>query len=173
MTVMANATTPNGAMTMLRTFSDLLWHERDLLESLRYRLEVEHLLLGAGRTELLPVAVREVEDVLAAVRKAELARATELATTAAELGLPDGASLLELAAAAPPPWDGILREHRTAFLTLTSEIAAVSESNRDLLMATHHATQETLMALHETVDVYDSRGSTSRGTAAHVVDKAL
>lgn len=159
---------------MLRTFSDLLWHERDLLESLRYRLEVEHLLLGAGRTELLPVAVREVDDVLARIRTAELARASEAASAVAQLGLTDGASLLDIALAAPPPWDGILQDHRAALLTLTSEIATVAETNRDYLAAAHHATQETLMSLHESVDVYNERGGTTRGMAdSRLVDQAL
>lgn len=171
---MVNATAPNGEVTMLGSLSDLLWRERDLLESLRYRLEVEHLLLAAGRTELLAVAVREVDDVLALIRTAELGRAVEVAAAATALGLPEGASLLDLATAAPAPWDGILLEHRLAFLTLTTEIATVAETNRDFLMATHHATQETLMSLHESVDVYDERGATSRGLAdAHLVDKSL
>ncbi|WP_413451450.1 flagellar export chaperone FlgN [Georgenia phoenicis] len=159
---------------MLRALSDLLWRERDLLELLHYRLEVEHLLLSAGRTELLPVAVREVDEVLGRVRTAELARAAEIALVTEALGLDDGASLLDIATAAPAPWDGMLHEHRRAFLTLTTEIATVTETNRDFLMATHHATQETLMSLHESVDVYNERGGTTRGmAAAHLVDKSL
>ncbi|QDB78156.1 flagellar protein FlgN [Georgenia sp. 311] len=159
---------------MLRSLSDLLWRERDLLDALRYRLEVEHLLLDAGRTDLLPGAVRDVDAVLAQVRTAELARTVEVAALVAELDLPDGASLLDIATAAPAPWEGILREHRAAFLTLTSEIASVARTNRDFLMSTHHATQETLMSLSESVDVYDARGLTTRGAAdTHLVDKSL
>lgn len=171
---MANNTTLSGGVTMLRSLSDLLWHERDLLDSLRYRLELEHLLLDAGRTDLLPVAVREVDDVLSRIRTAELARASETTATVTELGLPEGGSLLDIADAAPAPWNGIFREHRTALLTLTSEIATVAETNRDFLAASHHATQETLMSLHESVDVYDERGATSRRpSGSHLVDKSL
>jgi len=172
--VKVNVQAKNGVATMLRSLSDLLWRERDLLDALRYRLEVEHLLLGAGRTDLLPTAVRDVDDVLEQVRTAELARAAEVSAVVAELGLPDGASLLDIATAAPVPWEGILREHRTAFLSLTSEIATVAQTNRDFLMSAHHATQETLMSLSESVDLYDARGATTRGGAdSHLVDKSL
>jgi len=171
---MVNVQATNGGANMLRSLSDLLWRERDLLEALRYRLEVEHLLLDAGRTDLLPIAVRDVDDILAEVRTAELARAAEVTAIVAELGLPDGASLLDIATAAPAPWEGILREHRAAFLTLTSEIASVAQTNRDFLMSAHHATQETLMSLSESVDLYDARGITKRGAAdIHLVDKSL
>lgn len=169
-----NTTVPAADATALRSLSDLLWHERDLLESLHYRLEVEQLILSSGRTEHLPIAAREVEEVLARTRQAELARAAEVAAVAGELGLADGASLLEIADAAPAPWDGLLREHRSAFLTLTTEIATVAQSNRDLLASVHHATQETLMSLHESGEVYDERGTTSRGSShARMIDESL
>lgn len=164
----------NLAAAALRSLSDLLWRERDLLGTLHYRLEVERLLLAAGRTRLLAVAAGEVEESLAAIRTAELARAVEVRAAASGLGLPDGASLLDIADAAPPPWEGILREHRVALLGLTSEIGAVAEANRDVLASTHHATQETLMSLHESVDVYDVRGTTARRFAsARLVDESL
>lgn len=169
-----NTTAPVGDVTALRSLSDLLWHERDLLESLQYRLEVEQLLLSAGRTERLAIAAREVEEVLTRTRTAELARAAEVAAVATELGLPDGASLLEIAEAAPAPWDALLREHRTAFLTLTTEVATVAQSNRDLLAAVHHATQETIMSMHESGHVYDERGTTSRRSSdARLIDESL
>lgn len=158
----------------LRALSDLLWRERDLLEVLLYKLEVEQLLLAAGRTARLPIASREVEDVLEQVRTAELGRATEVEEVAGALGLPSDATLLQIAEASPAPWNGILTEHRTAFIALTNEIATVAESNRDILTAAHHATQETLMALRESVETYDERGATSRGPAdAHMLDESL
>ncbi|WP_324650437.1 flagellar export chaperone FlgN [Georgenia sp. H159] len=164
----------NATGTALRSLSDLLWRERDLLESLHYRLEVEQLLLGAGRTRLLPIAAREVDEALAGIRNAELARAVEVRTVASVLDLPDGASLLDIAGASPAPWEGILLEHRTAILGLTSEIGSAAEANRDVLASVHHATQETLMSLHESVDVYDVRGTTARRSAtARLVDESL
>jgi len=163
-----------AAATALRALSDLLWRERDLLESLHYRLEVEQLLLGAGRTALLPIAAREVDETLSAIRAAELARAAEVRAVAEQLGLADGASLLDIAETAPAPWEGILREHRTALLTLTSEISTAAKTNREALAVAHHATQETLMSLHENVDVYDVHGATSRrSSTARMIDESL
>lgn len=158
----------------LRALSDLLWRERDLLEALVYKLEVEQLILAAGRTARLPIAAREVEEVLERIRTAELGRATEVAAVAGELGLGPDATLLQIAEVAPAPWDGILTDHRTSFIRLTNEVATVAESNRDILTAAHHATQETLMSLRESVETYDERGTTRRGSAdAHMLDESL
>lgn len=170
-----NPLDPKAEVTVaLRTLSDLLWHERDLLESLQYRLEVEQLLLEAGRTTRLPIAAGEVDDALAQIRTAELARAAELATVTAALGLSDGASLRDIAEAAPAPWDGIYREHRTALLSLTTEISGVAAANREVLATAHHATQETLMSLHESVETYDAHGATPRDTATpRMIDESL
>jgi acyl-CoA synthetase (AMP-forming)/AMP-acid ligase II len=44
--------------------SQVLWRERELLETLQYRLEVEQLVMAAGRTRWLAHATREVETVL-------------------------------------------------------------------------------------------------------------
>ena len=102
----------------LTELSSTLWHERELLELLLFKLEEEQLLLAAGRSRWLGNATREVEMVLEELRRAELTRAIEVGTVAGALGLPEDASLRDLAEHAPVPWDDILRQHRTAFLTL-------------------------------------------------------
>ena len=49
----------------MEDLSSVLWRERDLLELLLFKLEVEQLVLTSGRTHWLAVAAREVETVLA------------------------------------------------------------------------------------------------------------
>ena len=44
--------------------STFLWHERELLELLIFKLEEEQLLLTAGKTKWLQHATREVEQVV-------------------------------------------------------------------------------------------------------------
>lgn len=70
-----------------------------------------------------------MEMVLEEIRQTELERAVEVSRVAIHLGLPAGASLRQLADAAPPPWQGMLLEHRQGFLTLTDEITALVQTN--------------------------------------------
>jgi flagellar biosynthesis/type III secretory pathway chaperone len=153
-----------GGVVPLKALSDTLWRERELLEQLVFKLEVEQLILASGRTKRLPLATREVEHVLEQIRAAELGRSVEVDEAARSLGLDSGVSLLELSRSAPAPWDTILGEHRAAFIRLTAEISDLALSNRDLLASSHRATQETLMNLNESALTYDPSGATT-GTA--------
>src|SRR5207244_2274114 len=63
------------------------------------------------------------------------------------LGLPAGASLRQLAEAAPLPWQGMLVEHRQAFLTLTDEITGLVQTNRELLVRGQKAVREVLASI--------------------------
>ncbi|GAA1648158.1 flagellar protein FlgN [Georgenia ruanii] len=158
----------------LKALSDILWRERELLEQLLFKLEVEQLFLITGRTTRLPLATREVEEVLETIRAAELGRTVEVGEAARTLGLPTGVSLLDLAHAAPAPWDAILLEHRKNFVRLTAEISELAQSNRDLLATTHRATQETLMSLRESVHTYDPSGAAAASaTGAQLLDETF
>jgi len=131
----------------LREVSAILWRERHLLELLLFKLDEEQLVLAAGRTRWLARATREVEMVLEEIRQTELERAVEVARVAVDLGLPAGASLRQLAEAAPPPWQGMLAEHRQAFLTLTDEVTALVQTNRELLGRGQKAVRDVLARL--------------------------
>lgn len=147
-------------------FSDVLWRERHLLELLLFKLDEEQLVLTSGRTRWLPQATREVEAVLEQIRDAELGRAAEADAAAAEIGVPAGSSLQILAEHAPAPWDELLRAHRDAFVSLTSDIAQLADGNRELLSLSHRATQETLLSLQDTVETYGPQGTATTGAAA-------
>jgi hypothetical protein len=131
----------------LREVSAILWRERHLLELLLFKLDEEQLVLAAGRTRWLPRATREVEMVLEEMRQTELERAVEVSRLAVDLGLPAGASLRQLADAAPEPWEGILTEHRQAFLTLTDEVTALVQTNRELLNRGQKAVRDVLASI--------------------------
>lgn len=157
----------------LNALSAVLWHERQLLELLLFKLEEEQLVLSSGRTQWLGHATREVESVLDQIRTAELGRSAEADAAARELGLAEGASLFDLAKHAPSPWDELLTEHHAAFVSLTDQINGLAESNRDLLATSHRATQETLMSLQESVQTYDPRGAAATTTDSVLLDQAL
>ncbi len=113
--------------------SSILWRERNLLELLLFKLEEERLVLAAGLDRWLPRATREVELVLAELQHIEGPRTGALDAVAAELGLQPGRTLGEVAAAAPPPWDGLLEQHREAFVSTAREISPLERVHRDLL----------------------------------------
>ena len=140
--------------------SNALWQERELLETLLFKLEEEELVIAQGRTRWLARAAREVELVLERMREAEVGRAIDAQGVARELGLADGASLLEIAAAAPEPWSEMLRGHHLALSAVTAEIATLSHSNHELLQQTLQATREALLGLEATASEYDTKGGT-------------
>ena len=55
--------------------SSLLWRERDILDNLLFKLDVQQLLLMSGRSGWLVRASREIETALEQVRIIELERA--------------------------------------------------------------------------------------------------
>lgn len=117
----------------LEEVSIILWRERNLLDILHFKLEEERLVAAAGLSRWLPQAAREVEIVLAELQQIEGPRTGALDAAAAELGLQPGRDLHEVAAAAPPPWDGLLEQHRQAFRAATSAIGPLERLHRDLL----------------------------------------
>ncbi|WP_084125109.1 flagellar protein FlgN [Demequina sp. NBRC 110054] len=158
----------------LDELSTILWRERELLETLLYRLETEELILANGRARWVGRSSREVEAVLDQIRTTDLGRAVESDDAAREVGVPEGSSLLELANAAPAPWDEMLRAHHTALADITSQISTLSKLNRDLLASSIQATQEALLGIKDSMNTYTSQGSRSKGTdAAYLLDEAL
>ena len=164
-----------GTGRALEQLSEVLWRERHLLELLLFKLEEEQLVLVSGRTRWLGHATREVEAVLDEIRTAKLGRAVEADAAARDLGLEPGVGLAELAAHSPAPWDDLLRSHRDAFASLTSEISALADGNRDLLAVSHRAAQETLLSLQDTVQTYDGHGNSATvgSTDARLVDRSI
>lgn len=159
--------------------SQILWRERQLLDLLLCKLEVEQLVLAGGRTRWLPAVTREVEYVLAEVKQVELLRAVLVGAAAEQLGLDPACTLRELAAVAPAPWDGILEQHRAAFLTTAEELKGIARVNRDLLSQGARAVQEALDWLSESAErpvahTYSPVGASSGAPAgARFVDGRL
>jgi len=159
----------------LSDVSNTLWRERRLLELLAFKLEEEQLVLAAGRHRWLAHATREVETVLAEIKRVELERAVQVAAAARELGLEGSPTLRELGGVSPAPWDGIFAEHRRALLQLAQEIDATTRSNRELLQRGQQATHDAIAAMGEIdIDAYDARGALAdRNLALRIVDEAI
>jgi flagellar biosynthesis/type III secretory pathway chaperone len=157
----------------------VMWRQRELLERLVYRLECEQLLLAAGRTRFLAQATSEVEALLEDLQIVEMQRAAAADQVAHEIGIAPGATLEELAGSAQPPWTGVLLEHRHALVTVTGELAALAETNKNLMSAGLKAVESTLAGLglrHGTTSVgYDAHGrnQTISAPGNAVVDRSL
>jgi hypothetical protein len=157
----------------MEDLSSLLWRERELLEKLLYKLDVEQLVLAGGRTHWLAMAAREIDDVLATIRDLELLRAIELDEVAEELGLEPSPSLHEIADHCEEPWKSIWLDHRTAFTTVATSITQLSESNRELLTAGYQAAQATMLKLSEGAGTYGANGAVATDRRTSLVDRSL
>ncbi len=158
----------------LDELSTILWRERELLETLLYRLETEELVLAGGRSRWVGRASREVEAAVDQVKATDLARAVEADDAARELGIPAGSSLLELAKAAPAPWDEMLKGHHLALSDVSSQISTLSHVNRDLLARSVKATQEALLGIDQSMTEYSAKGSAAKVAGSpYLLDEAL
>ena len=143
----------------MEKLSEILWRERELLDTLLFKLEIEQMVLASGRTRWLMRAAREVESTLGTIRETEILRAVAADSVAASIGLAHNPSLRVLAEAAEEPWSGILADHHEAFVTLTREIGALAETNRDLITAGYRSARETLLSLDGGPEGYGADGS--------------
>lgn len=155
--------------------SALLWHERELLELLLFKLEEEQLLLAAGKSRWIQHATREVEQVMERIRSAGLARSVEVAAVALEWNTDETASLRELVAAAPPgAWSDIFDAHLKGMTVLADEIKQVRDLNEQLLRQASRSTQETLSDIRSDTGTYDSHGDAGHVAAgARLFDTKL
>jgi hypothetical protein len=149
----------------MEKLSQILWRERELLETLLFKLEEEQLVLAAGRARWLSRAAHEVENVLETIRETEVLRAVVADEAAAELGLDHNPSLRSLAASVDEPWHSLLLDHHEAFTNLTHEIAALADANRELITTGYRSARETLLSFGEGAESYAADGS-----AVHVSD---
>jgi hypothetical protein len=171
----ASAVYTVGASNMsMEDLSLVLWRERELLETLLYKLEVERLVLASNSTRWLAAAAREVETLLETVRATELLRAVAADAAAASVGLASNPSLRALAESVGEPWRTILLDHHKAFVTCTRDLVAVAATNRELLTAGQQAARDAFLGLVEHAAGYSPTGSALTGDQRyHVVDRSI
>jgi hypothetical protein len=150
--------------------STILWRERHLLELLAFKLDAQQLLIGSGRDRWLHHVSDELESVLDELRHTELLRAVEVDAVAGALGLGAGASLAELAAAAPAPFDDLLRQHREALVELAAEVRDRSRQNCDALARGQQAVRELIAAASAATAGVPAHDAAASGI---LVDQAL
>ena len=159
-------------MGTLEKLSLILWRERELLDTLQYRLEVEQMVMANGQGRWLAKAAQDVETVLEEIRGTEILRAIAADEAAAELGLPPNPSLSGLIDRVAEPWQTIMTDHRTAFRAASAEITRLADANRSLISAGARAARDALLGLGG--ELYTPEGTTVVGAARSVrVDRSL
>ena len=157
----------------MEDLSSVLWRERELLETLLFKLEVEQLVLATGRTRWLAPAAREIEEVLDAVRETELLRNLAADAVALELGLDPNPSLLDIAEACDEPWRSIWLDHRETFTAVSAEITEMAANNRELLTSGYQAAKATLLSLSDQPGTYAADGTTVSARRSSLVVRSI
>jgi hypothetical protein len=159
----------------MEKLSQILWLERELLDTLLFKLEEEQMVLASGRTRWLVRAAREVENVLQTIRESEILRSVAADAVAASLGLGHNPSLRALAESVDEPWRSILEDHHEAFTATISEVVALADANRELITTGYRSARETLMTLGDGTRAYTADGSAVSVHEArhHMVDWSL
>jgi hypothetical protein len=117
---------------VLEDLSHVLWHQRQLIVDLVYRLEVQKLVLASGMTRWVATAASDVEGALEDIAAMEAVRASLVEELSPLLGTPPDAGFRVLVEAAPSPWDLILTEHHTELLALAAEAETAAGESREL-----------------------------------------
>jgi hypothetical protein len=151
-----------------------LWHERELLEMLLYKLDVQQLLLASGNGRWMQFATREIEQVLESLRTTSIARVVDSAAVAAEWGAPESATLRDLVDHAPTTaWRDVFADHLRVLTRLVAEIGQIRDANVQQLSAVMRATQETIAGLGSDTGEYTIGGTRAGEDAARIVDTEM
>ena len=150
----------------LSGLSSILWRERDILEHLLFKLDVQQLLLMSGRAAWLVRASAEIETALEQVRLVELERAVRFERLAGELGLGSAPSLTKIDEVAEEPWKSLLTEHYEAFIELATRIQSITSLNRELASAAQQTAAAVISSiqgdLEPALQLYEPSGATAR-----------
>ncbi|WP_295011292.1 flagellar export chaperone FlgN [uncultured Microbacterium sp.] len=148
-----------------------LLRERDLLELLLFKLDVQQTLLATGRTRWVKHAANEIERVVQAMPDAAMRRDALVATVAEAWHAPEATTLRELIAAAPTEaWREVLSGHLDAMTVLAEEISEMKKVNEQRLRTALRVTQETIASLGDPTGAYDTHGGVVRDGGSHLLD---
>jgi FlgN protein len=160
-------------VTTWNLLSSQLYRECGLMELLLFKLQQEHLMLAAGQDRWLQHATAEVNMVMHELTQASATRTTTASALAGSAGLPPGATLGLLTAAAPSEWAPMLTDQREQLRALLGQIEQVGRVNREILASRLSVTRDALVMLGEAPAVGYGRDAYASRPMAHVVSEAL
>jgi hypothetical protein len=156
------------------TAHDLSMHlmrEREMLELLLFKLDVQQMLVATGRNRWIRHAVNEIERVSAVMPTTALTRDALVVGVADEWGVPEATTLSELIGAAPSEaWREVFTGHMNAMQLLAEEIGQMKQVNEQRLRTALRVTQETIAGLGEPTGEYDLSGDVVRDGGSRLLD---
>jgi hypothetical protein len=147
-------------VTPLEALATAIAIQTDALSRLRFKFEVQQMMLSAGSTTWVSETTEELEAAIDDVQSSDLAFRTALARTAASLGLSPESTLREVAEVVEEPWNYIFRQGRDELKRSIDRVAMLCGENRKLLARGYLATTAALSLLGvETTTAYNATGA--------------
>jgi len=156
--------------------SALLWQERELLDLLEYRLEVQRALLTVGESRWAQRAADDIEAATAQLRRLNIVRDVEVQGVAEAWGIAgESPSLRDVIAAAPEagPWPEIFSAHLRAMLASVERIGGRRDDNLRMLREALRHTQETLAGTGDRAGTYTASGGADIGARPAMIFEDL
>ncbi len=154
--------------SVLDTLATAIARQVEALESLRFRFEVQQMMLSAGRSRWIGETTRELEGAIASVQLCDEALRAGLCDAAVHAaGLSPEATLREVAEAVGEPWSYIFHQARDELRHAIERVGALCAENRKLLARGFLATSEALALLGVAPAglAYDASGAPLRAAA--------
>jgi hypothetical protein len=139
--------------------------ESDALAHLRFKFEVQQLMLAGGQGIWLNETTHELEAAIAAVQGADAGFRAALQRSAISLGLSPESTLREVAEVVGEPWHYIFEQGREDLRCAVERIGLLCDENRKLLARGYSVVSEalTLLGAAPAGSVYDATGAPARG----------
>lgn len=149
----------------LERFSAMLWREREMFTELSYRIELQGLVLAAGRVRWINRVADDVARIVDRMKEVEALRILATQEITEHLGLPSNASLVEIARACDEPWTSIFLEHRAALLEYGNLLTNAAVDNREMIATGSRGLRETLLGMGAGATGDLAEAATAAGTA--------
>ena len=146
----------------LEALARALAEQSEALAHLRFKFEVQQLMLSGGRTAWIDETTEELEEAIAHVHRADVVFRQRLGVAASRvLGLSPESTLREVAAASGEPWRYIFEQGRDDLRRAIEAVGRLCAENRKLLARGYLATSAALSVLGvETAGMsYDATGA--------------
>ncbi|MCU1492398.1 MAG: flagellar protein FlgN [Acidimicrobiaceae bacterium] len=146
--------------TPLEALATTIATQIDALSRLRFKFEVQQMMLSGGCTTWVSETTQELEAAIDAVQDSDAVFRAALSRAATSLSLSPESTLREIAAAVEEPWTYIFGQGRDELKRSVERVSILCGENRKLLARGYLATTAALSLLGvETTTAYDASGA--------------
>ena len=162
----------HGCELPLEVLAGAISSQTDALGRLRFKFEVQQMILAGGCTTWVGETTEELELAIDGVQAADEVFRSALASASAAVGISPESTLREIAAAVDEPWSYIFRQGREELVRSVDRVTALCGENRKLLARGYLATTAALSLLGvPTATAYDANGApVARRESANILN---